>query len=101
VSEVSLSFCELGIIFIFLRACIISRNKTISSQTQWLIPLILATWEAEIRRIMVGGQSLAKVTRAKGTGCVTQVIDHLPSNQEALSSNPISPPPKKAEIRMR
>jgi hypothetical protein len=30
-------------------------------QGQWLTPIILATWKAEIRRVTVGGQSRQKV----------------------------------------
>jgi hypothetical protein len=62
---------------------------------QWLMPIILATQEAEIRSIMF------KATRAKiktlsqkhpahskkGDGQVAQVVEHLPSKCEALSSN--------------
>jgi hypothetical protein len=39
---------------------------------QWLIPVILATWEAEIRRIAVQGKqflrTISKITRAKWAG---------------------------------
>jgi hypothetical protein len=47
--------------------------------------VILATWEAEIGRIIVQGQprlivwetSISKITRAKWTGGVDQVVEHL------------------------
>jgi hypothetical protein len=47
------------------------------------MPVILATWEAEIRRIMVGGQSrqtvcetpVSKISRAKLTGGVAEEVE--------------------------
>jgi hypothetical protein len=58
--------------------------------------LILATWEAEGRRIMVQGQPrqkiqeapFSKVTGAKWTESVAEVVEHLSCKQEALSSKP-------------
>jgi hypothetical protein len=55
----------------------------------WLTPVILVTWEAEIRRIMVWGQSvnssrdppISKITITKWTGSVVQVI-RAPALQE-------------------
>jgi hypothetical protein len=49
------------------------------------MPVILATWEAEIRRITVQGQPrqiagetpISKITRAKWTGGVAQAVEHL------------------------
>jgi hypothetical protein len=40
--------------------CCIARHclKNKISWAQWLIPIIPATWEAEIGRIMVGGQPI-------------------------------------------
>jgi hypothetical protein len=32
-------------------------NSTISARCWWLTPVILATWEVEIRKIMLPGQS--------------------------------------------
>jgi hypothetical protein len=60
------------------------------------MPVILATWEAEIRRITVQsepGQIVCKTlsrktTIHKSTGRVAQVVKHLPSKCEALNSNP-------------
>jgi hypothetical protein len=49
----------------------------------WLTPIILAIWEAEIRRIKVQGQAnssqdpISKITRAKWTGSVAQVVERL------------------------
>jgi hypothetical protein len=60
-----------------------------------LIPIILGTWEASIRRIVVWGQprqivhktSISKISRAKWTGCVAQVVQRLLFKCKALSSN--------------
>jgi hypothetical protein len=61
-------------------------------------PVILAIWEAEIRRTAVGGQprqlvceilsQKKKKNHRKRASGVTQVAEHLPSKCEALSSNP-------------
>jgi hypothetical protein len=64
----------------------------------WLIPVILATWEAEIWRTKVRGQPgeilykipIFKITREKWTGGVAQVAENLHCKCEALSSNPTS-----------
>jgi hypothetical protein len=56
----------------------------------------LATREAEIRRIVAQGQSgkivqetpISKITRAKWSGGVARVVDHLLGKCEALNSNP-------------
>jgi hypothetical protein len=61
-----------------------------------LMPIILATWEAEIRRLLVEGHSrqivcetpIFKITRAKWTGGLAQVVQHLICKCKALSSNP-------------
>jgi hypothetical protein len=61
---------------------------------QWLMPTILATEEAEIRRISVQsqvGQIVLKTLSQKyptqnRTGGVAQVVERLPSKCEALSS---------------
>jgi hypothetical protein len=60
-------------------------------RAQWLMPVILTTWEAEIRRIMVQCQlkqivheTLSqKYPTHKRAGKVTQVVEHLPSKYEA------------------
>jgi hypothetical protein len=67
----------------------------------WVTPIILATWEADIGRIVVGGQpeqilqetSTVKITRAKWTGGMAPVVECLLCKHEMLSSNP-SPPPR-------
>jgi hypothetical protein len=71
--------------------------KKLLVECQWLTPILLAAWEAEIRRIMVLGQpgqefmrthlSISKRTRAKWTGGVAQVVKHLLCKCKALSSN--------------
>jgi hypothetical protein len=51
----------------------------------WLMPVILATWGAEIRRIMgsrlAGANSsqdpISKITTTKWTGGVVQTVQHL------------------------
>jgi hypothetical protein len=58
----------------------------------------LATWEAEIRRIMVGSQAGQMFTRPyfentkhkKQVGGVAQVVKYLPSKHDTLSSYPKS-----------
>jgi hypothetical protein len=49
------------------------------------MPVILATWEAEIKRIkfrgqpvqIVGETQISKITRAKWTGGMAQAVEHL------------------------
>jgi hypothetical protein len=69
--------------------------KTTQAGCGWLRPVILATWEAEIRGNHSSGQpgqklrSCLKYTQTKKrTGRVTQVVDCLPSKHKVLSSNP-------------
>jgi hypothetical protein len=58
-------------------------------------PVILAAWEPEIGRITVEDQTgqivvktpISKITRAKWTGFVAQVVECLLCKPEALSSN--------------
>jgi hypothetical protein len=58
--------------------------------------LILATWEAEIRRIKVEGQRrellletpIFKITRAKSIESVAQAVECLFCKCDALRSNP-------------
>jgi hypothetical protein len=52
------------------------------------MPIILAIWEAEIRMILVQGQS-QKLTKG-----VAYAVEHLFCKGKALNSNP-SPPKKK------
>jgi hypothetical protein len=62
----------------------------------WLIPVILTTKEAKIRRIMVRSQlgqivheTLSrKLPNQKKVGGLAQVVELLPSKYEALNSNP-------------
>jgi hypothetical protein len=55
---------------------------------RWLMPIILATWEAEIRIVVRGQLSknqapIPKIPNTKRAGRVAQVVEHLPSNHEA------------------
>jgi hypothetical protein len=78
----------------FYIICIIL--KIISGGNRRLTPVILATQEAEIRRIMVQSQPgqivhetpSRKKPSQKRAGGVAQVVEsHLPSMHEAFSSN--------------
>jgi hypothetical protein len=61
----------------------------------WLTPVILTTGEAEFTRIEIPGQSRkivlktlsSKYPTQKRAGRVAQVVEHLLSKCEALSSN--------------
>jgi hypothetical protein len=72
------------------------------------MPVIPATQEAEIRRIEVRNQSWQivketlsqKYTTDKRTGGGAQVVGHLPSKCEALSSNPPCPLPQKKRKKL-
>jgi hypothetical protein len=65
----------------------------------WLTPVIVATQEAEIRRIMVWSQpgqivpkTLSRIySIQKGSSQVAQMVEFLPNKCEALSSNHSSP----------
>jgi hypothetical protein len=69
-------------------------KKAITVGHRWFTPVILATWEAEIRRITVRGHPgqivqetpISKVTRAKWTGGVAQAVELRLCKLQALSS---------------
>jgi hypothetical protein len=63
------------------------------------LPVILANWGAESRRIMVQGQPrqiahetpISKITRVKWTEDVAQAGEHLLCKHKGLSSNLVPP----------
>jgi hypothetical protein len=63
------------------------------------MPVILATWEVEIRRIVVQVQQgqivhktpISKVTRVKWTRGLAQAVEFLLCRSKTVSSNPSSP----------
>jgi hypothetical protein len=60
--------------------------KWSSSQVLWLTPVILASQEAEVRRIMVWVQP--RQNSLQDSILKIPITEHLPSKHEALSSNP-------------
>jgi hypothetical protein len=67
---------------------------------QWLTPVIPATWEAEIKRIVVQGQSrqiVQETPSPKWTGGMAQVVECQLCKWKALSSNPN---PTKKNLKM-
>jgi hypothetical protein len=62
--------------------------KKLKIARHWWPPVILATWEAEIRRIKIQETPISKITRAKWTGRVPQAGERLLCKPKALSSNP-------------
>jgi hypothetical protein len=77
---------------------------------QWLTPVILATWRAEIRRYRVqgwprqkkkkkkeGGDPISKITKGgkqKRTEGVARVVEHLPRKPKAMNFKPQYPQKK-------
>jgi hypothetical protein len=67
------------------------------------MPIILATQETDIRRMVVPSQAqanssqdpISKTPSQKRAGRMAQVLECLPSNHEALSQTPVPPPKKK------
>jgi hypothetical protein len=70
------------------------------------LPIILATQEAEIRRIVVRGQLeqivhktlFQKYPAPKRAGGVAQVKEYLPNKHKALSSNLVLPKKREGKI---
>jgi hypothetical protein len=67
--------------------------------------MILAIWEAEIGRMALQAKStqdpISKITRAKWTGGVAQVAEHLLCKHKALNSNYKSHQKKKKKKASR
>jgi hypothetical protein len=64
---------------------------------------MLATWEAEIRRIMAEGQPWQMVCETpspKWSGDIVQVMECLLCKHEALSSNPSSTKKKSTKMTL-
>jgi hypothetical protein len=65
------------------------------AELQWVIHVILATWQAKIGKVGVQGQPrqivqetpISKITRAKWTGGVAQAEECLLCKNKALSSS--------------
>jgi hypothetical protein len=81
-----------------------ARAKTISQVP--VTPVVLATWEVETGGAGDLGSAwansssypISKITRAKSTGGVAQVVQHLLCKCEALSSNPVPLKKKKPKL---
>jgi hypothetical protein len=58
-----------------------------AARCQWLTPLILATQEAEVRKITVQSQPKAKSSQDPTQDKKGWVVEHLPNRSKALSSN--------------
>jgi hypothetical protein len=74
-----------------LKECVLER-------CQWLIPVILVTWEVDIRRLFVRpaqtNSSQDPISKTQHKKRLVEWLSdrHLPSKCEALSSNPITLP---------
>jgi hypothetical protein len=69
------------------------------------MPIILATQEAEIRRTEVqaaqtdsSGDPFSKNPSQKRAGGMVQVVEHLPSKHEALSSKAVTTKKKRRKV---
>jgi hypothetical protein len=66
---------------------------SIEARHPWLMPIILATWEAR----QIGHETpISKITSAKWTGGVAQAVKCLLCKCEAQSSNPSPTSPRKS-----
>jgi hypothetical protein len=81
---------------LFFLGQILKPLRTFSAWCWWITPVILASQEAEIRRIVVQGpprqivqETLSqKYSTQKKAGGVAQVVECLPNKCEAVISNP-------------
>jgi hypothetical protein len=62
--------------FILINTYIKWHNISYLARHHWLMPIILATWEAKPRQI-VCETPISKAAKAKWTGGGTQVLQHL------------------------
>jgi hypothetical protein len=80
--------------------CTVSKKETFARHW-WRMPVILTSWEAEIKGIKVWGQprqvvyetQSPKITKAKWTGHMAQVVEYLFCKCKALVQTSV--PPKK------
>jgi hypothetical protein len=76
----------------YVQTPLLKKKKRDLARNWWLTPVILATWEAEIRMIKVRGQhgqtgNLQKTSTAKWNGGMAQAAEYPLCKHKALSSN--------------
>jgi hypothetical protein len=76
------------------------KKNELCARCRWLTPVILATWETEIRRI-TSRQIVRETLLPKWSGGVAQLVDCLLCKCEARSSNPNTAKEKKRNKKKR